>query len=94
MGYQENAFFFHHENICCGYSTGIDALLMNTHNVCFCGVIRKILVAKSALSGAMKYTSEKIHMMVQCVLMLPDSLYTLHLLITNINTPDSHYPKL
>ena len=34
---------FLHKNICCGYSLKCfaEALLMNTHNICFCGEIKK-----------------------------------------------------
>ena len=37
-------FLFLHENICCGYSLEVPAkaLLIGTHNICFCGIIRKI----------------------------------------------------
>ena len=37
-------FLFLHENICCGTHQKRlgEALLMNTHNICFCGEIRKI----------------------------------------------------
>ena len=31
---------------------------MSTHNICFCGEVRKIAIQNSALSGAMKYTKK------------------------------------
>ena len=39
-GIQLIFFLFLHENICCGYS--LEAPLMSTHNICFCGEIRKV----------------------------------------------------
>ena len=42
-----------------------EAFLMSTHNICFCGELRKkyqyISVEKSALSGAMKQILRKCH---------------------------------
>ena len=40
-----NFFLFLHKNICCRYSVEAthEVLLMSTHNICFCGEIRKIL---------------------------------------------------
>ena len=39
-------FIFLYENICCGYSleASLEALIMSTHNICFHGEIRKIVV--------------------------------------------------
>ena len=47
-------FLLLHKNIGCGYSLEVpEALLMSTHNKCFCGEIRKILCGYHLLSGAM-----------------------------------------
>ena len=47
-GYPDNSLFFLflHKNICCGYSLEApgEALLMSTHNICFCAEIRNILI--------------------------------------------------
>ena len=45
-GYQVISFLFLDENICCGYTLeGLaEALLMSTHNICFCQEIRKIQI--------------------------------------------------
>ena len=48
-------FLFLHKNICCGYSLEAltEALLMSTHNICFCGkssVISVLFVEKKCLT--------------------------------------------
>ena len=59
-----DTFFFLHKNIHCWYSLAlwvlIEVLLVSTHNVCFCGEIRKkYYVETPLLSGALCHRKEK-----------------------------------
>ena len=58
--YLEKKISYPQENICSGYSLELShkALLMSTHDICFCGEIRKISILhglkKINISGAVK----------------------------------------
>ena len=45
-------FLFLHENVCCGYSSECELLVMNTHNIWFCGEIKVLCGYLSSLSVA------------------------------------------